>query len=816
MVLYQEPCIGSMERQSSIRVLLVEDSPSDARLIQVCLAEAGAVRFIVTHAGRLAVAEELLGNEVFDVVLLDLSLPDAHGLEALHRLCVLAPQLPLLVLTGLDDESLAVTAVQEGAQDYLSKSQLEGPLLSRAVRYAIERKRTEVALRAIEERYRAVATGTQVTICEISTDARLVYVTPNVELVLGYEAAELLGRSLEELVHPEDVAEVLGEMDRAVRMRSSGRVQYRFRHRRDGWRWLESSSTAYVTATGEVRGIAVSRDVTEQRRAEDAKSFLADASGVLAASLDDPAVLEKVAQLAVPRIADWCMVHLVQEDGAAIPAALAHVDAQSASAARELMMDLRADLDTDTGPGHVLRTGRSELHRETDEGRSETVPASSGRGSRLAAAPLRSSLSVPLLMRGRTLGSITLGSLDAGRRLGPSDLALAEELAHRVALTLDNTHFYREVVESDRRKDEFLAMLSHELRNPLAPILNALHMLRDADRPELKAWAIEVVDRQARHLARLVDDLLDVSRITRGRVELHRRPLKLADVVERAVEACRPFIDERDHELVVELPDEPIWLDADPVRLEQVLVNLLNNAAKYTDEPGRIELWAGVRGAEVELRVRDTGVGIPAEVLPRVFDLFVQAARTLDRSQGGLGIGLTLVRRLVELHGGSVRAKGREDRRGTELIVRLPVLARSAAPAKPHAAETPASRGAQGLRILVVDDNIDSAVGMGEVLRLWGHDVSVTYDGPAALRAFQSERPDVVLLDIGLPGMDGFEVAEKIRQHVGGAALLIVALTGYGQEKDQQRARDAGFDAHFTKPVDLAKLRRLLGAHAAR
>jgi PAS domain S-box-containing protein len=401
--------------------------------------------------------------------------------------------------------------------------------------------------------------------------------------------------------------------------------------------------------------------------------------------------------------------------------------------------------------------------------------------------------------------------------------ATAAGPAHVLGMFSDVTEsrqVLQDLREADRRKDEFLAMLAHELRNPLAPILNAAQVLRvRAEGDPLLVRPTELIERQTRQMARLVDDLLDVSRVTRGRIDLRKSPVELAALVEEAVQACTSIIDRRGQELSIALPPHPVWLHADSGRLVQSLCNLLTNAAKYSERGGRIELHAREEAGEVVISVRDEGRGIPPEVLPHVFDLFVQADRALDRAEGGLGIGLTLVRSLVEMHGGSVAVASEGDGRGSEFTVRLPRLADRGEP-RPGLPEAEAAALAAAprpilRRVLVVDDNLDAAQSAAELVGLWGHEARVAHDGPAALVLASRFRPDVVLLDIGLPGMDGYEVARLIRAAAGGEALLLVAVTGYGQAEDRQRALAHGFDLHLTKPVDPQALRRLLEAPAA-
>ena len=369
-----------------------------------------------------------------------------------------------------------------------------------------------------------------------------------------------------------------------------------------------------------------------------------------------------------------------------------------------------------------------------------------------------------------------------------------------------------ELSQTNRRKDEFLAMLSHELRNPLAPIANALEVLRRSgdNEPRLRSTT-DVISRQVDDLARLIEDLLDASRITSGKVRIEMETVELSGVVSRAIETTRPLIEARKHRMTVSIPAEPVWLNADSTRIAQVLSNLLNNAAKYTQEGGDIELKAELEGNELVVRVRDTGVGIPEEILPHVFDMFTQADRSLDRSQGGLGIGLTLARSIVHMHGGAVQAFSAGRNRGSEFVVRLPVVSEPAHQQDETIDADPAP-AIRVRRILVVDDNEDATETMALLLRLSGHEVEVASDGESALEAAEKLHPEIVLLDVGLPGMHGYEVAERLRNLPKTRNAIIVALTGYGQEQDRQRAKEAGFDYHFVKPVEFNKLESLLNS----
>lgn len=399
-------------------------------------------------------------------------------------------------------------------------------------------------------------------------------------------------------------------------------------------------------------------------------------------------------------------------------------------------------------------------------------------------------------------------------RLVPSlrrALREADERRERRRLESELVRRAEELAEAHRRKDDFLAILSHELRNPLAPVRNALQVLRmHTSQDATVTQAREILERQVQVLTQLVDDLLDMTRVARGKLQLRKQRVEASALLQRAVETARPSIDKRQHRLTVVTPDHPVWLDADPLRVQQILLNLLGNAAKYTEPGGQIQVSVITEGDRAVFRVRDNGLGIDAKLKARIFDLYMQAEHDLEHSQGGLGIGLSLVRHLVELHGGTIEVISDGRGKGSEFIVRLP---REVTPANTsnagngHRSESPAATAAR--RVLIVDDNRDGAQSLAIMLRLWGHQVSVAFDGPTALVLALQERPDFVVCDIGLPGMDGYEVAEALRQQYGDG-ILLVALTGYGQEDDRRRAREAGFNHHVVKPVNPEELQRLL------
>ncbi len=394
---------------------------------------------------------------------------------------------------------------------------------------------------------------------------------------------------------------------------------------------------------------------------------------------------------------------------------------------------------------------------------------------------------------------------------GIRQLAITRDVTERRRAADELRRQSEALKEADRRKTEFLAMLAHELRNPLAPIRNGLQVMKLASQNgAVVEQARTMMERQLGHMVRLIDDLLDLSRITNGKVELRRERIDLAVAVQDAVDASRPVIDERGHELTVTLSPQPVYVDADRTRLAQVFANLLNNSAKYTDKGGHIWLAVERQGSDVVVKVRDNGSGIPADVLPRIFEMFTQADRTLERSQGGLGVGLCLVRGLVEMHGGRVEAHSDGPGQGSEFVVRLPVVLSPARGPQEGEGHGTGCACAAKCRVLIVDDNEDSANSLALMLQIMGYQTRTAHDGLAAVEAAASFRPAVVLLDIGLPKLSGYEACRRIREQPGGAGMVLIAQTGWGQEEDKCRAKEAGFNFHMVKPVDPAALEKLL------
>ncbi|MDZ4689309.1 MAG: response regulator [Planctomycetaceae bacterium] len=519
-------------------------------------------------------------------------------------------------------------------------------------------------------------------------------------------------------------------------------------------------------------------------------AFLSDASAILGRSLDFQTTARDLVQLPIPFLADASLLTFAP---ALVPSGKP-LCAQLGPAREPQLCEV----------GALPEIFQDAARRALESGNRVESPGASDSGA-------KSCIAIPLQARGRTFAILTIGRVQGEAALSASDAALAAALASRAATALDNALLYEELQKADRQKVDFLSMLAHELRNPLAPICNAVQLLRlqATDDAELQ-WSSDVIDRQVAQMVRLVDDLLDVSRITSGKIRLQRQVMDVMRAVNHAVEASQPLIEERNHRLSVVVPARAVWIEGDETRLTQVITNLLNNAAKYTEDGGQIQLTVRGEESHVAVSIRDTGIGIPPEMLRSVFDLFTQVERTIDRSLGGLGIGLTLVHRLTEMHGGLVTAESEGLGRGSVFTVTLPTCCPPETAPQPTPSLAIESDDPLRSKILIVDDNADATDTLATLFRLAGHQVQVAYDGPSGVTIAHAFEPAVVLLDIGLPGLDGYTVAERLREADGTRHALLIAISGYGQAQDEARSRQAGFDFHLTKPVDFSSLQGVL------
>jgi len=668
-----------------------------------------------------------------------------------------------------------------------------------------ERKRVEetIALHA------AIIASSDDAIVSKTLDGTIRSWNASAERLFGYTAEEAVGQPIS-LIIPKDKLDE--EMEILRRLGRGERIDHfeTVRVAKDG-RKLDISLTVspLFDANERVFGASkVARDITARKRTEnelvrrDVRLNLLWESAAVLLTTDRPdAMLRGVFEKIAPSLrldAYLCFMFDESGEGKLCLESWSGIDERDAEE-----LDRAAEPVCEAAARERRAISMSRIQTSTDEA-----------SAKLRELGFEACAANPLIVEDRVLGTLAFAtrSKDA---LHADEIEFIETVCRYVTVAYERMHLIRRLRETDNRKDEFLAMLAHELRNPLAPIRNALEIMRvDGHAGSVVGQAARVMmERQLEQMVRLIDDLLDVSRITRGRLELRKERVALDAVIRGAIDTSRPLIEKARHELTVELPAERVVLDADPVRLAQVFSNLLNNAARYMDEGGHIWIRAECADGEVRVSVRDTGVGIPADALPWIFDMFVQAG-VPERSQSGLGIGLTLVKRLVDMHGGSVEATSDGPGRGAEFTVRLPV----APPAPAASPVEPAEAAPHSIprRVLIADDNRDAADSMAMLLRLMGNEVRTVHDGIAAVEEAAAFRPSVILLDIGMPRLNGYDAARLIRQQRWSAGTLLVALTGWGQEEDKRRAADAGFDRHFTKPLDPGELRRLITDHTPR
>ncbi|MBS1212918.1 MAG: hypothetical protein H6R26_1535 [Proteobacteria bacterium] len=758
------------------RILIVDDSPEDREAYRRLLLKGRADQYLVVEADCGEEGLRICRDEPPDCVLLDYNLPDIDGVEFLGQLRAEDGEtvIPVVLLTGQGNEGVAVQVMKQGAQDYLVKGRVTTESFTHSIHGAIEKavlqrqirrqsldlERQNAVLREREELFRLFIENAPAAIAML--DSKLRYLSVSNRWLtdyglVGHDSQGLCGRHHYEIfpetpehwreVHRRCLAGAVERADEEAFKRADGSVQ-----------WLRWEVRPWHTSENAIGGIIIfSEDITARKRAEESLRESEQQNRYLAECLE-------------------------QSD---------------------------QPFNTGYSDGRIAYVNAA-FERLTGYSRHELLALD---WSATLTPPEWRSLEEAELEELRCTGEPVRYEKEYVRKDGSR--VPVELLVHRVGNEADRVLQYYAFVtdlterkwveeaqrETDRRKDEFLAMLAHELRNPLVPIRNAAYIMGELDlvEPRLQ-WVQQTIENQVAHLCRLVDDLLDVSRIAQGKITLELERLDLSRLIRRAVENVAPFIQSKRHQLDVRLPQGPVWIMSDAVRLTQVMVNLLDNAAKYTPQGGSIEVSLDAVQQGVEITVRDSGIGVSPELLPHIFDPFQQGDRALDRSQGGLGLGLTLVRRLVILFGGQVSAFSAGPDQGSLFKIRLPVQAdQSTVKAPSGMSSIPAG---SRCRVLVVDDDPAVAKSTAMLLELQGHEVNTAASGEAALELVPVYRPDVILLDIGLSGMDGYEVARKLRsQQPDGDPLFLVAVSGYGDHLARFRTKVAGFDRHLVKPV---------------
>lgn len=694
-------------------------------------------------------------------------------------------------------------------------------------------RRERAQAKASEERYRFLAEQVPQIVWTAKPDGYLDYFNRRWYEYTGKTFEETEGWAWQAVVHPDDLEMCLDRWATSIETGEDYNIEVRMRRASDGdYRWHLGRAVPLRDEEGTIiKWFGTSTDIDDQKRSEESLRFLAEASAVLSSSLNYETTLTSMAQLSVPRIADYCAVDILNEQGQIERLAVAHFDSKKVELVKELQLRYPPDASRPGPFAEVLQTGQSKLISEIPDSLLVTLARDQEHLRIVRKLKPRSFMVVPLVARGRTLGAISFVSAESGHRYDEDDLALAEDLARRAALAIDNARLYMETQEASRLKDDFLATVSHELRTPLNAILGWSRMLRtnrfDA---ETASHALETIERNARAQAQLIEDLLDVSRIITGKLRLDIRPVEPVAVINAAIDAVRPAADAKHVRIEAVLDPRAGVVSGDPDRLQQVLWNLLSNAIKFTPKDGSVQIRLERVNSHVEITVGDTGQGITPEFLPFVFDRFRQAGSTLTRAHGGLGLGLAIVRHLVEMHGGTVRAESEGENRGATFTVTLPLRAihhqEQEVPEPQHlepSVTTPdlafnCPPDLKGVRVLVVDDEEDARKLLTAVLEQCDASIRTCASVAEALDEIKEWEPDVLVSDIEMPGEDGYALVRKVRELEAeqGGQLPAVALTAHARVEDRMRVLSSGYQMHVSKPVEPAELAVVIASLAGR
>lgn len=776
-------------------LLHLEDNDLDAELIASRLARTD-IDITIDRASNRDQYQKRLQAHPFSLIISDYQVPSFTGLDALAMAKRYQPSVPLIFVSGQIGEEFAIETLRQGATDYILKERLAR--LPAAVERAIkeseqlaERIAAETASREVQQRLQFAYEAAKLGAWEYDFDSGDMLLSPTCLENLGLPSDQL--RVSQELlmsrIHPEDRDRVFESLRQSIDSDGDYDVEYRVIFPDGTSRWLNARGRILPNQRGDKsRMMGASFDITDRKAAAEQLANLAAYERQRAEIFDRLASSSRTLNSVLSR--ESILGILAQEARSILNCGLATVTALNPA--------------DPSNPLRIVSDARTDHQPLTSMVAKPTMAES-------VSATSNPALEIPLLGHsGNYLGWLRLEQ----KRLGDftkEDESVLSQLAAIAAVSLENARLYETLRDQDRRKDEFLATLSHELRNPLAPIRNGMAILQQmsSDAPR---EILEMMDRQLNQMVRLVDDLLDVSRVTSGKFRLQLQLVELQQIIASSIETSKPIIDAGRHELTVTLPERPLMLYADQTRLAQIVTNLLNNAAKYTPAGGQISLTASLDDDQIVVEVSDTGIGIPRDMLTRVFDIFTQVGSARERSQGGLGIGLTLVRRLIELHGGKVYADSDGVGAGSRFVVRLPHYT-GRPPLSFDESTTVGEVPNEPLpsrRILVVDDNVDGAESLAEMLRLNGHEVQTAHSGPEAIALVAQMIPDVAFLDIGLPGMNGYEVARQFRNDSRLKSVVLIAVTGWGSDEDRRHAKESGFDYHFTKPADQRALTRIL------
>jgi PAS domain S-box-containing protein len=855
-------------RSDRVSILLVDDRPDKLMALEAILGDLGQ-NLVRAYSGREALRALL--HQDFAVILLDVNMPVMDGFETAEmiRARPRSQQTPIIFFTAMSEAEAHVSrSYSLGAVDFIRTPVVPEILKAKVSVFVELYKKTEQVkrqgeqMRLLQEREHQSRLAEATDRLEAETRRNRFFtlaidmlaiadfsgtfrqLNPSWQRTLGFSDEELKARPMLDFVHPDDREATAEQLDA---LRAGTAITYfenRYASKAGGYRWLGWTAAPFA-AEGLVYIFA--RDLTERRRAEEERvklireqtaraaaeaaerraAFLAEAGVALTSSLDYQETLSKLVDLAVPSLADWCFIDVLDEGNRARRLAVAHAQPEEAPLAEELKA-FAPPPEAETPEARALRPGEpAALLGDVRERLGELAHDAEHRAL-LERLGVRSMMVVPIVSRDRTLGALSLLSTSSGRAFARDDLDLAEELGRRAGLAVDNARLYRTSQEArtaaekaNRAKDEFLATLSHELRTPLTPILGWTVMLRSGtlDEPSILR-GLEVIERNVRAQTQLIGDLLDVSRIITGKLRLEVRRIEIVPVVEAGVEAVRPSAEAKEIELRVDIASDVPAITGDPDRLQQVVWNLVSNAVKFTPQKGRIDVHLRAEGACLVLSIADNGKGIEPEFLPHVFERFRQADSTSTRAHGGLGLGLAIVRHLVELHGGTVQAESGGAGQGATFTVRLPLSAPPDAPASEEASRQPVDPDVRldGVKVMVVEDETDVRDFLRVSLVQYGADVSTFATTAEALPAVESERPDVLVSDIGMPDEDGYAFIRRVRA-LGperGGQVPAAALTAYAKGEDGHRVLSAGFQVHLPKPVQPADLANVVATLAGR
>ncbi len=774
-------------------ILLVDDEPANLLALHAVLDDMGH-RLVDARSGEEAL--RLLRDEDFAVILLDVLMAGTDGFETARQVRnqPRSQHTPIIFLTAHDaDRPTVEQAYALGAVDFLVKPLV--PIVLRAkvaafvdlfqkseqIRRQGERLRQadqrehDRAIGEQRERFRALVTASSDAVYRMSPDWTEMRFLQGREFMP--DTLEPSRSWMEKYIHPEDQAHVMEVIRQAIRTKSVFELEHRVIRTDGTLGWTFSRAVPILDVNGEiVEWFGAASDVTRRKEAE--QSLLASQAESERQRRLYEAILSNTPDLAYIFDLNHRFIY-----------------------ANEVLLRMWGKTWDEAIGKNCLELGYEPWHAAMHDREIEHVKATK--------QPIRGEVPFTGTFGRRIYDYIFVPVIGANGEV-EAVAGTTRDVTDRQQMEETLRQQAEQLREANRHKDEFLGILAHELRNPLAPLRNGLQIMRMArGNAEATEQARSMMERQLQHLVRLVDDLLDVSRISRGKILLKKERIELATVVSSALEMCQPLFKQQDQELTVTLPEEPVYVEADKIRLAQAVCNLVSNASKFSDRRSRIWLTVEREGAEAVIRVKDNGVGIPAPMLSKVFDMFTQVDRSLEKVHGGLGIGLSLVKGLVEMHAGSVEARSEGPGMGSEFIIRLPVVLSVMQEQEEPASDAPAPQ-APRRRILIVDDNVDAASSLAMMLKMMGHDVRTSHDGFDGVAAATAYRPDLILLDLGMPRLNGYDACRRIREQPWGKGMVIIALTGWGQEEDRRRSQEAGFNHHLVKPVELASLDKLL------